>query len=311
MRHITKVEAEPFLNWPDMVRALKQGHLLSAPKLSDQFLHRGGDTLLSRAAWIDGLGAGVKTVTVIPENTTRGLPSIHGVMTLFEDRQGAPVATLESDLITKWKTAADSVLGAQLLAKEAPKVLAIIGNGQVAASLIDAYPAVFPSLERIYIWGRNADKVSAFVKTQKSECELIACANIEQAVADADIVSTATMSKEPILDGSWVKAGAHIDLIGAFKPDMREASDDLLTKSRLFVDCRQTTIGHIGELMIPLAQGVLVESDILGDYYDLIKGGVGRQDKDDITILKNGGGAHLDVMCAHAVLQAMDRKSNH
>lgn len=305
MQHITKEAAEPYLNWPDMVEALKKGHSLSRPRLSDQFLHRGEDTLLSRAAWIDGLGAGVKTVTVIPDNAERSLPSIHGIMTLFNDVDGAPIATLESDLVTKWKTAADSVLGATLLARETPRILAIIGTGHVASSLIDAYPALFPSIERIHIWGRNADKVADFVKAHASSRPLIACASIKEAVLDADIISTATMSKQPLLEGDWVKAGAHVDLIGAFKPDMREASDSLLKKGRLFVDSRATTIGHIGELMIPMAAGLLKEADILADYYDLCAGQNGRQAESDITILKNGGGAHLDVMCAKAVLDAL------
>ena len=309
MRHITKNDAELHLTWPDMVSALKQGHSLPKPLLSDQFLHRGEDTLLSRAAWVDGLGAGVKTVTVIPKNTQRDLPSIHGVMTLFDDDKGAPIATLESDLITKWKTAADSLLGATLLANEAPKILAILGTGLVAQSLVEAYPIIFPTLERIHIWGRNGEKAKAFASALTSRCEVMAYETIEDTVREADIVSTATMSKEPILHGDWVKQGAHIDLIGAFKPDMREADDALLQRGKLFVDSRDTTIGHIGELMIPLASGVITEGDILADFYDLCAGHraghLGRQSAADITVFKNGGGAHLDVMCAHAVLSAL------
>lgn len=305
MQHITRIMAEPSLNWPMMVAALRAGHALPMAELGDQFLKRGDDTLLSRAAWIDGLGTGVKTVTVLPNNAAKGLPTVNGVMSFFDDVTGLPIATLDSDLVTRWKTAGDSVLGATLLAKPNPKILAILGAGAVAESLIEAYPALFPSIEHIHLWSRSHDKAQALAASVQTDCQVTAFERREDAVCDADIISTATMSHEPVLMGEWVKKGAHVDLIGAFKADMREADDALLRRGRLFVDSRQTTIEHIGELIIPLASGAITERDILGDYYELCSGAAGRLSADDITLLKNGGGAHLDLMCANAILCAL------
>lgn len=114
------------------------------------------------------------------------------------------------------------------------------------------------------------------------------------------------MTHDPILLGDWVRPGTHVDLIGAFKSDMREADDALLKKSRLFVDCRETTLDHIGELMIPLASGAISKTDILGDLYDLASGVPGRVGETDITVFKNGGGAHLDLMTARELLRSVN-----
>lgn len=119
----------------------------------------------------------------------------------------------------------------------------------------------------------------------------------------ADIVTCATMSTEPVLQGSLLRPGTHVDLIGAYRADMREADDDVLTRGDIYVDSRDTTIGHIGELKIPLATGLISETDILADLYQLKAEGPGLRSPDTITVFKNGGGAHLDLMIANAILQ--------
>jgi ornithine cyclodeaminase len=126
--------------------------------------------------------------------------------------------------------------------------------------------------------------------------------NLPDACARADIISTATMSNEPVIFGDWITAGTHVDLIGAFKANMREADDALMNKARLFVDSYDTTLLHIGELMMPLASGVISKADVLADYRGLVAGDDGRLSEDDITVLKNGGGAHLDLMTAKYIL---------
>ncbi len=118
----------------------------------------------------------------------------------------------------------------------------------------------------------------------------------------ADVVSVATMSSDPIIRGARLKPGAHLDLVGAYTPDMREADDEAIRRGRLFVDYRGTTIEHIGELMIPLKTGVIGEADVLGDLYDLVAGNTRPRAAGDITVYKNGGGAHLDLMTARAIL---------
>ena len=271
-----------------MMDALMAGHKLASPQISDQFLHRGGDTLLSRAAWIDGFGVAVKSVTVMPDQT----PSVNGAMLLFNDKTGAVEAVIDSALVTKWKTATDSIFGAKLLARPDSKRLLIVGAGTVAKSLIEAYRAVFPDIE-ITIWNRTRERAEGL--------GVPVAGNLETAVRSADIVSCATMATAPIIKGDWLLDGQHLDLIGAFKADMREADDLAMQRATIFVDSRETTIEHIGELMIPIANGAITASDVQGDLYDLVRGG-GRKSDVEITAFKNGGGAHLDLMVGRHIL---------
>jgi len=298
--YIRASDVEHLLDWNDLADALAAGHRMPKPEISDQFLHRGGDTLLSRAAWIDGFGVAVKSVTVMPENATEGLPSVHGAMVLFEDKTGQVEAVIDSALVTKWKTAGDSVLGARLLARPDSKRLLIVGAGTVAVSLIEAYRAVFPNIE-ISVWNRtraNAENLGVQVAD-----------DLASAVHAADIISCATMATTPVIKGEWLREGQHLDLIGAFKADMREADDQAMQRAKLFVDSRETTIEHIGELKIPIASGAITAEDVLADLYDLEQGQVGRTDARDITLFKNGGGAHLDLMTGREILKAWRRRS--
>ena len=293
--YIRAEDVEHLLDWNGLADALAAGHRMARPEISDQFLHRGGDTLLSRAAWIDGFGVAVKSVTVMPDNAAQGLPSVHGAMVLFEDKTGQVEAVIDSALVTKWKTAGDSVLGARLLARPDSKRLLIVGAGTVAASLIEAYSAIFPDIE-ISIWNRTKAKAEGL--------GVRVVDNLETAVAEADIISCATMATDPIIKGEWLREGQHLDLIGAFKADMREADDVAMQRAKIFVDSRATTIEHIGELIIPLASGAIQKSNILADLYDLAAGQSGRTSDADITLFKNGGGAHLDLMTGREILKA-------
>ncbi len=292
--YIRAQDVEHLLDWNDLADALLAGHKMAKPEISDQFLHRDGDTLLSRAAWIDGVGVAVKSVTVMPDNAAHGLPSVHGAMVLFEDKTGLVEAVIDSALVTKWKTAGDSVLGARLLARPDSKRLLIVGAGTVAASLIEAYSAVFPNIE-ISVWNRTKAKAEGLGVPVVDD--------LAKAVNAADIISCATMASNPVIKGEWLRAGQHLDLIGAFKADMREADDLAMQLASIFVDSRATTIEHIGELMIPIASAAISASDVQGDLYDLVRGG-GRSSDAEITLFKNGGGAHLDLMTGQVILKA-------
>ncbi|MDO6728989.1 ornithine cyclodeaminase [Marinovum sp. 2_MG-2023] len=291
-----------------IVDAIDAGHRMPPAHIEDVFLGPPGRTLLSRAAWIEGLGYGVKSVTVMAENPTRGLPTVQGAMLVFEDRAGALIATIDSPLVTDLKTASDSALGARYLARKDSKTLLILGAGQVARNVAAAYRQILPGLERIMIWNRTADKARALAADLvTSGLPVEAVTDLADAAGQADIVVTATMSSDPVLRGEWITPGTHVDLIGAFRAEMREADDALLQKARIFVDSRDTTMHHIGELKIPLASGAIAETDVLADLYQLSQGQVGRTGPDDITVFKNGGGAHLDLMTAFAILGDVDQ----
>ncbi|CAM3651416.1 ornithine cyclodeaminase family protein [Parendozoicomonas haliclonae] len=298
---ITTEDCEHQLSWRGVMEALADGHKAERAQIDDILFQQDGKSLLNRAAWINGKGMGVKTATIFPnnQNLAKPLPNVNAVFSLFEDCTGLPTAIIDGTFLTKWKTAGDSILGSHFLARQDSRTLVILGAGAVAESLVEAYSEAFPNLEQIVLWNRTFAKAQDIAARYSTPSRpVIATQNLEQAIRSADIVSSATMSIEPFINGDWVQPGTHIDLIGAFRPDMREAMDNLITKARLFVDARETTLHDIGEIRIPLEQGTISEADIIADFYDLCAGTPGRQNDQEITLFKNGGGAHLDVMTA-------------
>ncbi|CTQ32595.1 ornithine cyclodeaminase family protein [Jannaschia rubra] len=292
-------EAERHLDWMDLTRAIAAGHDLPRAEIDDTFLYRGSDTMLSRAAWIDGLGALVKTAMIFPGNKDHGKPAVVGGVSLFSDDDGTLSAMIDFGLVTKWKTAGDSLLAATRLARPDSRRILIVGSGAVARSLHEAYSAAFPDAA-FTVWSRTEDTARAFAR----DLGIDHAPDLATAVGAADIVTCATMTTEPILRGEWLRPGQHIDLIGAYRPDMREADDDVLRRSTIFVDARATTLDHIGELKIPLASGAIARDDVVADYYD--GDAMARTSDGQITLFKNGGGAHLDLMTARYILDAVD-----
>jgi ornithine cyclodeaminase len=285
---IVPKDAEALLTWPGLLEAFEAGHRLPKPDIKDLFVYRGPDTVLDRATWIDGLGALVKVATVIPSNAQRGLPTVNGSVTLYDDKTGELTALVDFHLVTKWKTAGDSLLSARRLARKDAKNFLLVGAGTVAKSMVQAYSSLFPDA-RFTVWSRSRSSAEAL--------GLPVADDLEAAVKAADVICTATMATEPLIRGDWLQPGQHLDLIGAYKPGMREVDDTAMARARLFVDSRTTTIHHIGELIDPLKSGAITESHILADFYD-DPALYARQSDDEITIAKNGGGAHLDLMTA-------------
>jgi ornithine cyclodeaminase len=295
-------EIEPKLNWLDLTKAIEAGHRLPCAEVGDTFLRRKGDTLLTRSAWIDGMGLAVKAATIFPDNPKAGIPSIDGSVTLYNDADGRPEALVDFKLVTKWKTAGDSLLSARLLARKDSEAFLIVGAGAVAHSMVEAYRTAFPTA-RFSIWARNPEAARGFADETGAE----PVADLAAAVGKADVIASATMATSPVILGKWLRPGTHLDLIGAYRADMREVDDEAVCRARLFVDSRATTIHHIGEIMKPIASGAISEADILGDFYDIASGSFARQSDDDITIAKNGGGAHLDLMTARYILDVARR----
>jgi ornithine cyclodeaminase len=286
-------EAEALLSWAGLTDALEAGHLLPRADIKDVLLHNGPNALLNRTAWINGLGQLVKVATVFPGNAPLR-PTINGAVTLYDDATGELSAIVDFHLVTKWKTAGDSLLSAKRLARRDPRNILLVGAGNVARAMVQAYGSVFPQAA-FTVWSRNRDTAAAM--------GLPVADDLQTAVRAADIICTATMATTPIIQGAWLQPGQHLDLIGAYAPGMREVDDTAMSRARIFVDARATTVHHIGELMDPLANGTIAEGDIIADFYDdpaLFT----RQSDDDITIAKNGGGAHLDLMTAGYILKA-------
>ena len=287
---------EAVLDWIGLTDALAAGHALPRAEIGDTFLYRGKDTLLSRAAWIDGLGIAVKSATIFPDNPAHGTPMINGGLNLYADADGTLEAIVDFHLVTKWKTAGDSLLAARRLARPDSREILIVGAGNQGRALHAAYSAAFPAANFI-VWNRtraNADAMAAELPGLRIADDL------ETAVRSADVITSATMSTEPLIKGAWLKPGQHLDLIGAYRPDMREVDDDALLRARVFVDSYDTTVGHIGEIKIPIEAGVITKDTLVADYYDLDQ--FKRTSNDEITLFKNGGGAHLDLMTSRYIL---------
>ena len=291
---ISFAQGDVCLDWIGLTDALAAGHDLPKAEIGDTFLYRDKDTLLSRAAWIDGLGIAVKSATIFPGNPKADKPMINGGVTLYSDLDGSPTAIVDFHLVTKWKTAGDSLLAARRLARPDSERVLIVGAGTVGRTLHAAYSTIFPQA-RFMVWNRTPENAHKMA----DELNIEVADDLELGVQSADVVTSATMSTSPILKGEWFQPGQHIDLIGAYRPDMRETDDTALARARVFVDSFATTIGHIGEIEDPLSRGVIARNDLVADYYDLPSF---ERSPQDITLFKNGGGAHLDLMTARYIL---------
>ena len=289
-------EGEVGLDWLALTRAMVAGHLKPKAQIKDVLMYRGADTLLNRTAWIDGMGIAVKAGAIYPGNLAKGKPTVNGAVNLFSDADGALEAILDFHLVTKWKTAGDSLLAATRLARPDSRNILIVGAGTVGRSLHQAYSAGFPDA-KFTIWNRSATGAQDFVAAHRG---VTIAPDLEAAVRAADIVTCATMSSTPIILGEWLQPGQHIDLIGAYTPAMRESDDAAVARARVFVDNISTTVDHIGDLTGPIAAGAITAAHVLGDFYsmDALK----RHSDAEITLFKNGGGAHLDLMTSRYIL---------
>ena len=290
-------EIETALSWADTVQAIVEGHKRLRAELGDTLLQMENGELLTRSASVQGLGAGVKAATIVPGNPNRRppRPTVQGAFFLFEETTGDLIAVIDGATLTRWKTVSDSLAAASIVARPDPEILTVVGTGLIASALIEGYQSFFPTIRKIFVWGRSQDKAETLAaRHRNAKC----AADRNDALYQSDIVASATAAAMPIIHGDAIKPGAHIDLVGAHGPAMREADDDLISKARLFVDCKETVIDHIGEIAIPIKEGVITRNDIEGDLYDLCAmNGFQRRDS-DITLYKNGGGAHLDLMIA-------------
>ena len=297
-------------SYPDLVSALEAYHQEDPADLKDMLLSsiqedpEPDNHLLIRAAWSHGTMLGLKAASVFPKNTINSdLPAIHAIYALYDGQNGVPIAVMDGTVTTYYKTAADSALGGKHLANSGVETMAMIGAGAMAPHLIQAHCSIHPTIKRVIIWNRTESRARELMDSLDIRGVEIETSNdLEQTVRQARLISSATMTLEPIIKGDWLSPGTHLDLIGAYRLDMREADDDAILKSRIFVDSRKTTIGEIGEITTPLNEGLISESDILADLYELCSGKHnGRSTAEEITMFKNGGGGHLDLMTAHYI----------
>ncbi len=307
--YISSQEIRQNIGYLELIQALDQMHREEATEQRDLLFtnqSRGGtdEHLLIRAGWQRGHALGVKMASVFPLNQSINLPTIQASYVLFDGVNGSPLASIDGNELTWRKTAADSALGSLRLSRHDCKTLLMVGAGAMAPHLIQAHLCVRPSISRIEIWNRSKSRRDQLISLLRGKLDVAPADDLQTAVSKADLISCATMTKSPLIHGHWLSPGCHLDLVGAFTIDMREADDIAMSRGQVFVDYRQTTIREIGELVIPIRNGALSEEDILADHYELSNGDhSGRQTQNEITIFKNGGGGHLDLMSARYIFK--------
>ncbi len=295
-------EVARLLPYLDLVAALEAGHRLPPAVVRRTVFgpDGSGQCFLGLPAWQPGEAIGVKLVTVFPGNPAAGMPAVQALFVLFDGTDGRPLALIDGTELTYRKTAADSALGAQFLARSDASTLLMVGAGRLAPHLIAAHRAVRPSIDRVVVWNRTEARASALAAAVGAEV----AGDLAAAVPEADVICTATMAKDPLIEGRWLRPGTHLDLVGAFLPDHREIDDDAVLRAELYVDHRLAPLSEGGDLLIPLRAGLISADDIRGDLYELCIGAVaGRTEPDAITLFENGGGGHLDLMAARFVWQ--------
>jgi alanine dehydrogenase len=267
-----------------------------------------GDRLfVSMLAMDQGGGAVIKLLTILPENRPKGLLTVQGAIVVFSS-SGAPVAILDGTVVTHLRTGAASALASKYLSRKDSAHLVIMGTGAMAPMMAMSHCAVRP-IKRISVWGRRSEQAAATaiaIRALVPPGVDVAVTNaVESAVGVADIVSCSTSSPTPILAGKWLKPGTHVDLMGSFQPSKRESDDDVVLRSRIFVDTFQGALHEGGDVVEPLSRGIIARERIEGELADLAAGRVtGRRKDDEITMFKSVGTAIEDLAAARLIVEA-------
>jgi ornithine cyclodeaminase len=263
----------------------------------------GEEMLLTMPAWRPGRCIGVKLVTVFPGNSRQGRPAVHATYALFSAIDGSPLATLDGTELTRRRTAATSALAARYLARANADRLLVVGTGALAPHIIDTYMTARPGIV-VRVWGRTAQRAHALAGSFAGRAGKVeAIEDLEAGVRWADIISCATLATAPLVRGAWLQPGQHLDLVGAFTPQMREVDDEALTRSRIYVDTREGALAESGELVQAMAAGVISARHIQGELSELTRGQVGgRGSAEEITLFKSVGCAVEDLAAAELAL---------
>ncbi|MCA1407705.1 ornithine cyclodeaminase [Ensifer sp. IC3342] len=299
------------LPWPFLIEALRKAHLGPMPgsEVVVQSDPAGGEAqFVTLPGWAPGGPIVVKMVGVFPQNA--GLkppqPAVQGLVALFDGKTGGPLLIADGAAMTARKTAADSALGAAILARQDVEDLLIVGAGALAPHFAEAHLAARPSLRRVTIWNRTSARAEAVAShLRKKGIDAVASDDLDGAAARTDVVSCVTMSDTALVKGALLRPGTHVDLVGAYLPTLREADDAALTRGTIFVDSRNNMQGG-GDLSQAVASGAITWDAVNADLFELVQGkSKGRTSAEQITVFKNNGGAHLDLFTASALSQTL------
>ena len=275
----------------------------NSPVRSSYPVTAAGDRLLLMPAWA-GDSLGVKIVTVFPANRARGLASVSALYLLLDGATGHPLALIDGEALTLRRTAAASALAATYLARQNSKRLLVVGTGALAPYMAAAHCAVRP-IERVLVWGRSVEHARATAaRLGADSLPAEVCADLAAGLAAADIVTCATTAREPVVRGALVRPGTHVDLVGAFTPEMRESDDELVQRAEVFVDTFAGALKEAGDLVQPIAAGAITREHVRAELADLVSGRhPGRQTGEAVTLFKSVGTALEDLCAARLVYE--------
>lgn len=275
-----------------------------------QFSIDASSTLLLMPSWSSTLifpYMGVKIVTSFPQNSARNLPGINASYILFDSATGRPLSCIDGTEMTLWRTSCVSALAARKLAREDAEVLVMVGAGALAAHLIRAHLTVRPSLKKVFIWNRTAEKAASLVNKLQEEVkgvQFVHGASLDDIIGEGDVISCATSSEMPLVEGRKLKNGVHLDLVGSFTPSMKECDDEAIARGRVFVDC-EAAFAEAGELVGAFDRGVIKAGDVVATLPELVKGDkIGRSCSDQITVFKSVGSAVVDLLTAQLIYES-------
>jgi alanine dehydrogenase len=301
---------DALLDYPGLVDALRQAF---AGNWTVPIRHHHGipmpegesaQTLLLMPAWEAGHSIGIKIVTITPGNGARHLPAVQGLYLLLDGLTGEPKALIDGKALTVRRTAAASALAAGYCARADAKTHLMIGAGALSRPLIEAHRATRP-ITRSLLWARDIRKAEAQAASLAAAGISVEVApDLETAVKAADIISTGTLSREPLVKGAWLRPGQHLDLVGAFLPDMRESDDDAVRRATVFVDTREGALKEAGDIVCAIKSGALTPERIAADLHNLARGQhKGRQSAEEITLFKSVGTALEDLAAARLLME--------
>lgn len=297
------------LPWQALVDQLEQAFVEGAnvPMRHSHVLD-GADVLLLMPAW-SAASLGLKLVTVMPGNAARSVATVQASYLLLDRATGQARALLDGEALTLRRTAAASALAARYLARSDARCLLVVGTGHLAPWLVRAHCALRPALEHVLVWGRDAPARTALARSLNAEgIAATPSADLQAAVRSADIVTCATTSTSPLVLGHWLQPGTHVDLVGGFRPDMREVDDDAVVRARVFVDTYAGALSEAGDLVQPMKSGRITRAHIVAELAELARSGKpARVSASDITLFKSVGTALEDLAAAEMVLRAADR----
>ena len=308
MKNYDRADVARALDYPSLIDALDaafRAETESPQRASHRIQRADGEqgTLLLMPAWRTDGDIGVKLVTVFPANARRGLGAVQASYMLLDGDTGVPRAMLDGDELTLRRTGAASALAARYLAREDAKTFLMIGAGNLAPHLIRAHAAA-RDYERVLVWARRTAAADALVEQVSDVAGSVdSVTDLASAVASADVISSATLSDEPLILGQWLRDGQHVDLVGAFTPEMREADAETLQRARVFVDTRDGALAEAGDIIQAINEGSMEPGDVEGELAELVAGKTpGRLDDADLTVFKSVGAALEDLCAAQLVV---------